>query len=312
MANVLVTGGAGFIGSHLVEALVHQDYNVTVFDNFSTGRKENLSAIESKIKIINGDIRNRALLTKSMRGRNLDYVFHLAAMASVPECEANRKEADRINIDGTSDVFLAAFRAGVKRAIFASTAAVYGNKNKKLPKSEVDAVQLPPGVYARTKWVGERAASETNDLGKFETVVLRFSNVYGPRQNPNSSYSGVITKFAHALQSGEQPVMTGDGSQTRDFVSASDVVQGCLGAIKVDTKSGRTFNIATGIQTSVRELYDTMCEILGKKVEPRYIPLNPEEVLHSVMDITAAQKAFYYEPQVSLRKGLEQLLQNGQ
>jgi UDP-glucose 4-epimerase len=300
MAKVLVTGGAGFIGSHLVEALVSKKHEVTVLDNLSSGKHANLSSVKDKITFIKGDISDVNAVKKACAKQ--DFVFHLAAVASVPYSILHPLEAHEINTTGTLKVLLAARDAKVRRVVYSSSAAVYGDEPT-LPKTE-DSILKPMTPYALTKLAGEQYTLMFHKLYGMETVALRYFNVFGPRQDPASPYSGVITKFVSALRSGKQPVIFGDGMQTRDFVFVSDVVQANLKAMTAPA-AGRVFNIATGVQVSIKEMLVHLNEILKTKVQPKYEARQPGDILHSVADISEAKKALHFSPEVMFHEGLE-------
>jgi UDP-glucose 4-epimerase len=301
MAGVLVTGGAGFIGSHLVEALVKSKHDVTVLDNLSSGKHSNLASAKDKITFIKGDVSDQAILKKACAKQ--DYVFHLAAIASVPYSIQYPLETHEINTTGTLKVLLAARDAKVKRFIYSSSAAVYGDEPS-LPKKETSPLK-PQTPYALTKLAGEQYTLMFHKLYGIETVALRYFNVFGPRQDPNSPYSGVITKFVAALKANKQPIIFGDGMQTRDFVFVSDVVQANLKAMTAPV-AGRVFNIATGVQVSIKEMLAHLNEILNTKIAPKYEPRQPGDILHSVADISEAKKALHFSPSITFHEGLEQ------
>jgi len=302
MAKVLVTGGAGFIGSHLVEALVRAKHDVIVFDNLSSGKQSNLSAVKDKITFVKGDITDTAALKKVMNGR--EYVFHLAAIASVPYSVQHPLETHEVNATGTLKVLLAARDAKVKRVIYSSSAAVYGDEPT-LPKTENSPLK-PQTPYALTKLTGEQYAIIFNKIYGMETVALRYFNVYGPRQDPTSQYSGVITKFVTALKNKQEPTIFGDGMQTRDFVFVTDVVQANLKAMTAAHAVGRVFNIATGVQVSIKEMLAHLNEVLNTKIAPKFAPKQPGDIIHSVADISEAKKGLHFHPEVPFHEGIDQ------
>ena len=302
MAKVLVTGGAGFIGSHLVEALVRAKHDVVVFDNLSSGKQSNLSAVNDKITFVKGDITDTAALKKVMNGR--EYVFHLAAIASVPYSVQYPLETHEVNATGTLKVLLAARDAKVKRVIYSSSAAVYGDEPT-LPKTENSPLK-PQTPYALTKLTGEQYAIIFNKIYGMETVALRYFNVYGPRQDPTSQYSGVITKFVTALKNKQEPTIFGDGMQTRDFVFVTDVVQANLKAMTAAHAAGRVFNIATGVQVSIKEMLAHLNEVLNTKIAPKFAPKQPGDIIHSVADISEAKKGLHFHPEVPFHEGIDQ------
>ncbi len=301
MARVLVTGGAGFIGSHLVEGLVAAKHEVTVFDNLSSGKLQNLAEVKDKITFIKDDVSDQAALHKACAKQ--EYVFHLAAIASVPYSVEHPLETHETNTTGTLKALLAARNAKVKRFIYSSSAAVYGDEPS-LPKTELSPLK-PQTPYALTKLAGEQYTLMFHSLYGMKTVALRYFNVYGPRQDPKSPYSGVITKFITALKNGQQPVIFGDGMQTRDFISVSDVVQANLKAM-TSTVAGKVFNIATGVQVSIKEMLANLNEILGTRISPKYTPKVPGDIIHSVADISEAKKILHFSPKVPFHEGLEQ------
>lgn len=298
--KLLVTGGAGFIGSHLVEALVDGGHKVVVLDDLSGGNKKNLAAVKGKITFVEGDVRDGRAVKKAMAG--CEGVFHLAAIASVPYSIEHPLETHEVNVMGTLSVLLAAKEAGVRRVVVASSAAVYGSEPG-LPKRESSPLE-PQSPYALQKLAAEKYALLFNELYGVEAVALRFFNVYGPRQDPGSPYSGVISKFVAALKEGKQPVIFGDGSATRDFVFVKDVVKACVKAMEEKKAAGQVFNIATGTQVSVKELFDTVKELLGISVKPKFKPSRPGDVPRSVADVSAARKVLGFAPETSLRDGL--------
>ncbi len=300
MVKVLVTGGAGFIGSHLVEALVAKKHDVTVLDNLSSGRMSNLSAVKDKINFIKGDICDVNTVKKACE--NQDVVFHLAAIASVPYSVQHPLEAHEVNITGTLKVLIAARDAKVKRFVFSSSAAVYGDEPS-LPKTENSPLR-PMTPYALSKLAGEQYALIFHKIYGMETVALRYFNVFGPRQDPSSPYSGVITKFVTALKSGKQPILFGDGMQTRDFVYVSDVVQANLKAMTAKA-AGKVFNIATGVQVSIKEMLVHLNEILNIKIAPKFEPAQKGDIVHSVADISEAKKVLHFSPDVPFHEGLD-------
>ncbi len=300
MAKVLVTGGAGFIGSHLVEELVEKGHQVTVLDNLTTGKPENLASVKDKITFIKGDVSDTNLLKKAFAKQ--EYVFHLAAIASVPFSVEHPLETHEINTTGTLKVLIAARDAKVKRIIYSSSAAVYGDEPS-LPKKETSPLK-PQTPYALTKLTGEQYTIMFSALYGMETVALRYFNVYGPRQDPKSPYSGVITKFVTALKNKQAPTIFGTGTQTRDFVYVKDVVQANLKAMNANA-AGKVFNIASGVQVSIREMLEHLNEILGTKITPKFAPRQPGDILHSVADISEAKKGLNFSPTTTFHEGLE-------
>jgi len=298
--KILVTGGAGFIGSHLVEALIAHGHAVTVIDNLRSGHEHNLAAVKDKVSFVKGDINDEKTLAGAMNGQ--EAVFHLAAIASVPYSVEHPLETHEVNATGTLRVLLAARTAGVKKFVYSSTAAVYGDEPT-LPKTELSLLK-PQTPYALTKLAGEHYVRLFHTLYGMHTIALRYFNVYGPRQDPTSPYSGVITKFANTLKTGKQPIIFGDGTQTRDFVFVKDVVQANIKAL--DSAQTGVFNIGTGVQASINELLAHLNEALGTNILARYEARKPGDILHSVSDITSARKVLNYKPETTLHEGLEQ------
>ncbi len=298
--NVLVTGGAGFIGSHLVEACVAAGDRVRVLDDLRSGRRENLEAVAGDVELIEGSITDAAALQRAVRG--CDRVFHQAAVVSVPETVADPLGSHRINATGTLQVLLAARAAGVARVVFASSCAVYGD-DPRLPKTE-DMAPRPLSPYALQKWIGEQECALAARDG-LETVVLRYFNVYGPRQDERSSYAGVIPRFVSALARGDIPVIFGDGAQTRDFVHVSDVVAANLAAAAATGASPSPLNVGRGARTSVRELLDAIAAELGAEgIEPRRESGRAGDVRDSEADPSRAREALGWTAGVGLREGL--------
>lgn len=298
--KILVTGGAGFIGSHLAQALVADGHIVTVIDSLRSGHEKNLEAVKSKITFVKGDILDEKTLANAMNGQ--EAVFHLAAIASVPYSVEHPLETHEVNTTGTLRVLLAARAAGVRKLVYSSTAAVYGDEPT-LPKTELSVLK-PQTPYALSKLAGEHYVRLFNTLYGMHTIALRYFNVYGPRQDPTSPYSGVITKFVTLLKAGKQPIIFGDGLQTRDFVFVKDVVQANIKAL-ASTHTG-VFNIGTGVQASINELLAHLNETLGTKMMARYEERKPGDIVHSVSDIATARKVLGYAPQTTLHEGLEE------
>lgn len=298
----LVTGGAGFIGSNLVHTLVAEGHKVRVLDNFATGNFENIEPAIKNIDLVVGDLTKREDVLRAVDG--VDVVFHQAALPSVPRSVADPYSTNRVNNEGTLNVFLAARDAGVKRVIYASSSSVYGN-NKNLPKEE-KMVFKPMSPYAASKMANEVYGRLFYELYGLETVGLRYFNVFGPRQNPNSQYAAVIPKFIAALLKGESPVIYGDGEQSRDFTFISDVVKGNILAAKAEGAAGEVFNIARGQRINLNELLDLLKKIMGKNVKALYTDSRPGDVKHSLASIKKAEAILKYCPKVNLETGLQQ------
>lgn len=306
MTTYLVTGGCGFIGSHIAESLVEQEHIVIIYDNLSSGYERNIAGFRDKIAFIEADIRDVRALTDAMQG--VDYVFHEAAMVSVFDSVERPIENHDINITGTLNVLVAARECGVKRVVAASSAAVYGD-DPALPKTE-EMIPCPESPYALAKIVNEHYTRVFANLYGLETVVLRYFNVYGPRQDPGSMYSGVIAKFSDDILAGRNPTVFGDGLQTRDFIFVRDVVEANFLAMhNPNLGKGEVFNIATGRRTSLLNLLDILKVLVGKDVNPRFKDARRGDVRHSVADITWAQRELGFTPRYDLREGLGELLE---
>ena len=305
MTLYLVTGGAGFIGSHLVEALVEHGEHVRVLDDFSTGQWENLAAVANHIELLEGDIADPETVEQAMAGCH--YVLHLAAIASVQASLEEPRRIDRVNVGGTLHVLEAARRAGVRRVVLASSAAVYGDHSALPQREELPLRPLSP--YAASKAAGEAYCSAFHASYGLPTVVLRFFNVYGPRQDPSSPYSGVISIFAARMTQGQRPAIYGDGEQTRDFVYVADVVQALLLVCERETAVGAIFNVASGRQTRILQLATTLNEVLDTNLTPTFAPARAGEVRFSEGDARRAQEALGWEATTPLREGLSSLVQ---
>ncbi len=305
--NYLVTGGAGFIGSHIVEELVRLGHSVVVFDNLRTGHLENLATCRAAITLVEGDIRDPAALAAAMTG--VDYVFHEAALVSVFESVDQPALNHEINLTGTLNVLAAAKQAGVRRLLFAASSAAYGNEPTQ-PKLETMRPE-PESPYALAKVAGEYYLSLYAKLFGLPTVALRYFNVYGPRQDPSSVYSGVISKFVSVLKAGGTPTIFGDGLQTRDFVFVKDVVRANLLAMHSDrVGNGEIINVGSGQSTSLLDLLATLGKLLGRQVQVNFQPARAGDVRHSLADIDRARQRLDFTPQTTLADGLRQLLES--
>jgi len=304
-SRVLVTGGAGFIGSHLTEALVGQGSEVIVLDNLASGNEANLAAVTGNLRFIRGDIRDRAVLEEATAG--CDTVFHLAAVVSVPLTTRDPLGSAAVNETGSLQVLEASRSAGVRRVVFASSSAVYGD-DPVLPKRE-DMAPKPLTPYAVQKLAVEYHQKVYTTLFGVEGVSLRFFNVYGPRQDPNSPYSGVISIFMNRALSGIPPVIYGDGRQTRDFVFVGDVVQALISAGSSASAPGRVFNVGTGRSVSINDLWRTIAGIAGSASRPGYGPPRPGDVPHSLSSIESARAHLSFAPGVDLETGLARTLE---
>jgi UDP-glucose 4-epimerase len=302
----LVTGGAGFIGSHIAAALLERGENVRLFDNMLTGRGINLAALQGHAEHVQGDLRDLAALEAAMEG--VEVVFHQAAIASVPRSIADPIGSLDINVNGTQNVLLAARNTGVRRVVYASSSAVYGD-SPVLPKHE----ELPTNTlspYAVQKLTGELLCGVFTRIYGLETVALRYFNVFGPRQDPASEYAAVIPRFLTMLLEGQRPVVFGDGEQTRDFVYIANVVQANLRAAVAPEAVGQAMNIGCGEQISLNEVLRLAGELLEIPVEAEYREARAGDVRESVADISRAKALLGYHPEVSFREGLALTLES--
>jgi nucleoside-diphosphate-sugar epimerase len=295
----LVTGGAGFIGSHIVERLISQNKTVRIADDFSSGKRENIPA---GVDLVEGDLADPAVATKAVSG--MQYVIHQAAMPSVPRSVKQPVETHRANVNATLNVLVAARDAGVKRVVFAGSSSVYG-ESATLPKRE-DMRTAPLSPYALHKQIGEQYCQMFTRLYGLETVTTRYFNVFGPRQQPGSPYSGVISLFIEALASGKAPHVHGDGRQTRDFTFVGDVVTGVLAACHSPEASGEIINVAAGGRISLLELIRTLQVILKTDLEPLLGPVREGDIRDSQADIAKARKLLGFSPVVPFDEGLRQ------
>jgi UDP-glucose 4-epimerase len=296
----LVTGGAGFIGSHIAARLVERGEEVRVFDNFSTGKLENVLPLGFRADVIKGDLRDADAVRKAMSG--VEVVFHQAADPSVPRSMSDPAACYESNVLGTVNVLQAAHEAGVRRVVFASSCAVYGDEPS-LPKRETTTL-APMSPYATSKLSGEQLCEVYTRFFGVEAVALRYFNVFGPRQDPNSAYAPVIPRFIKALQDGLPPTVFGDGEQTRDFIYVDDVVQANLLAAQSPDAPGRVFNIASGRSVSLNRLLASLIEITGLSAQPIYLPARTGDVRHSAADHSAASTALGFEILVPFELGL--------
>ncbi len=300
MATYLVTGGAGFIGSHVCEELVSRGEQVRVVDNLRTGRRENLAHLEG-VSLIIGDLTDPEVADRAATG--VDYVVHLAAIPSVPGSIKDPLASNHANVTGTLSVLVAARRHGAKRVVFASSSSVYGN-TVLLPKRE-DMLPDPLSPYALQKLTGERYLKLFYDLHGLETVSVRYFNVFGPRQNPASPYSGVISLFARCLAEDRPPTIYGDGEQTRDFTYVRNIVDGTLRACVAPAAVGQVLNVSSGGRVSLNTLFDTMRAMSDSTVVPEHTDPRVGDVRDSQGDITRAREVLQYEPSVFLEEGLQ-------
>jgi nucleoside-diphosphate-sugar epimerase len=299
MAHYLVTGGAGFIGSHLSEELVRRGHRVRVADSLITGKRSNLDHING-VEFLEGDLADLDFARKAVQG--CDYVLHQAAIPSVPRSVKDPLTSNRANVDGTLNALLAARDAGVKRLVFAASSSAYGD-TPTLPKHEQMPTN-PLSPYALQKVIGEQYLQMFTKLYGLETVSIRYFNVFGPRQDPSSPYSGVISVFATALLENRPPTIFGDGGQTRDFTYVANVVDGVLRACEAPGASGEIINVATGGRISLNELFEEMRKLIGADVKPVYAASRAGDVRDSQADITKARELLGYKPIVSFEDGL--------
>jgi UDP-glucose 4-epimerase len=299
----LVTGGAGFIGSHLVRFLLTHGH-VRVLDDFSSGMLENLDEVLPHIELIRGSVTDATLVQKAVEG--CEVVFHLAAQVSVPLSLEQPVETLEVNLYGTQLLLEAARQAGVRRLVFASSAAVYGDAPR-LPKRETMAPR-PISPYAWSKWYGELLCRDYWRVYGMPTVSLRFFNVYGPCQNPCSPYAAVIPRWITAALTHRQPIVYGDGKQTRDFVYIDDLLQGLWLAAEHPQAVGRVFNLASGRGYTLLELLQAIEEAVGSPLEPQFTAPRPGDIRHSFADIRAARGILGYEPRISLQEGIQRTL----
>jgi UDP-glucose 4-epimerase len=305
MARALVTGGAGFIGSNLVRALVERGDDVRVLDNFSTGNRANLGGLD--VEIVEGELRSYERVHNAVRGSEI--VFHLGALGSVPRSVQDPLTSSAVNVEGTLNVLLAARDEGVRRVVFSSSSSVYGAKSD-LPVDESLAAD-PISPYGVAKLAAERyCVSFSRVYESFETVVLRYFNVFGPRQSPFSQYAAMVPLFITAVAAGEPVTVFGDGEQSRDFTYVANVVDATLRAAHADGASGRIFNVAAGSPASVNDVAVAIGRILDKPVERLYAPPRPGDIRDSWADVTAAREVLGYEPSVDLEQGLRRTIEH--
>lgn len=303
--TALVTGGAGFIGSHIAAALLASGARVRVLDDLSTGHRENLDEIGGDVEFIEGSVADEQLLKRAFE--NVEVIFHEAAIPSVPRSVEAPRNTHVASVDGTFSVLLAARDAGVKRVVYAASSSAYGDQPT-LPKSEEMSPQ-PLSPYAVAKLVGEYYCQVFTRVYGLETVSLRYFNVFGPRQDPGSQYSGVVSRFISALSTGERPVIFGDGEQSRDFTYIDNVVAANLSAASAPKAAGKVINVANGQRVTLNELLGELKELTGKTdVTAEYRDPRVGDVRHSLADITMARELLGYESKVNLREGLKRTL----
>lgn len=301
MAVYLVTGGAGFIGSHIAERLVREGEDVRILDNFSTGRRSNLEEFESGLTLIEGDVRDPEAVSGAVAGA--DYVIHQAALASVPRSIADPASTNEVNVTGTVNLLRSAVDAGVRAFVYASSSSAYGD-SEALPKVET-MTPAPKSPYAVSKLAGEYYCRAFSDSYGLATASLRYFNVFGPRQDPTSQYAAVIPIFAGALLSGRAPTIFGDGEQSRDFTYVDNVVSANLLACRAGLEGGHTYNVACGERFTLNELYARLQNIVGSSVEPEYSDPRVGDVKHSQAAIGEIARALGYKVEVGFDDGLE-------
>jgi nucleoside-diphosphate-sugar epimerase len=304
MAHYLVTGGAGFIGSHLAEELVRRGHRVRVADSLVTGKRSNLAHVP-RVEFLEGDLANLDFARRAADG--CEFVLHQAALPSVPRSIEDPVTSNRANVDATLNMLVASRDAGVRRLVFAGSSSAYGN-TPTLPKRE-DMPNNPLSPYALQKVVGEHYLQMFTRLYGLETVAIRYFNVFGPRQDPSSPYSGVISVFATALIENRPPKIYGDGEQTRDFTYVANVVDGVLRACEAPEANGEVINVATGGRISLNMLFRAMRDVIGGDLEPIHVDAREGDVRDSQADITKAQRILGYQPIVSFEAGLERTIE---
>jgi nucleoside-diphosphate-sugar epimerase len=302
MATYLVTGGAGFIGSHIAETLVERGDAVRVLDNLSTGKRENLAGFIGRLDFIEGDIRDLDTCRRAVQ--DVDHVLHQAALPSVPRSVEDPLSTNAINITGSLNLLLAARDAGAKTFVLASSSSVYGD-DPSMPKQE-GREGRPLSPYAISKLVGEKYCEVFHELFGMKTVVLRYFNVFGPRQDPTSQYAAVVPLFITKVLKGERPVIYGDGEQSRDFTYIENVVEANILASKSDKVGGEILNIACGERLTVNGLLAAVNEVIGSDVKPLYADPRPGDIKHSAADVRKARRVMGFEPRISFMDGLKE------
>jgi nucleoside-diphosphate-sugar epimerase len=305
VATYLITGGAGFIGSNIAKTLVAKGEKVKILDNFNTGKKDNIAEFIDEIEVIDGDFTNEKMVQSALK--QVDVVFHQGAIPSVPKSIQNPIESNHANVSGTLQLLQGAVEAKVSRFIYAASSSAYGD-SETLPKHE----QLPGNPmspYAVSKYAGELYCKVFHNLYGLETVSLRYFNVFGPRQDPNSKYAAVIPSFIKAMLNDQPPTIFGDGTQSRDFTFIDNVVSANLLAANAPKLQGESVNIGGGASIDLNSLVDEINSLLGKHIQASYGPERPGDVKHSLADIHLAEKLIAYRPTVSFREGLRQTVE---
>jgi nucleoside-diphosphate-sugar epimerase len=304
--QVLVTGGGGFIGSHLAAHLAALGHDPRVLDNFATGRRSNMLALPENTELVEGDIQSYERVHNAMAG--CEVVFHQAALPSVPRSVQDPLTSNATNITGTLNVLLAARDAGVRRVVFASSSSIYGS-NREMPKRE-DMTPKPIAPYAVAKLACEGYCRSFGEVYGLETVALRYFNVFGPRQDPRSQYAAVIPNFITGLMARERPTVFGDGEQSRDFTYVQNVVEANVQAMDAQGVAGEVFNVACGEQTTLNRILELLRELLDVDIQAEYVAPRPGDVRDSLADISHAQKSLGYEPGIDLREGLRRTIEH--
>lgn len=299
--KILVTGGAGFIGSNISEELIKKGYDVVVLDNFATGKKSNLRSFEKNIEIIEGDIRSYMQVEKAVKG--VEIILHQAALPSVPRSIQDPITSNEVNTSGTLNILNAAKENNVKRVVFASSSSVYGD-NPILPKEE-NMLANPLSPYAVSKLAAEKYCNVFTRIYGLETIALRYFNVFGPKQDPNSQYSAVIPKFIKSILNDERPVIYGDGEQSRDFTYIANVIEGNMLAAFTPCESGIVMNCACHGQITLNQLVNSINKILGKNIEPIYMEPRAGDIKHSFASIDKIKEILGFEPVVNFEEGLK-------
>jgi UDP-glucose 4-epimerase len=306
MPKVLVTGGAGFIGSNLVSALVARGDEVVALDNFSTGREENLAGLKpGSFRLVRGDLRDATLLADAIKG--VDYVLHQGALPSVPRSVEEPVECHDVNVTGTITVLEAARKAGVKRVVFAASSSAYG-ETPTLPKVE-DMTPDPLSPYAASKLAAEHYLRVYFLCYGLQTVALRYFNVFGPHQDPKSHYAAVIPRFCTAALTGGRPTIYGDGLQSRDFCHIENAIEANLQACTAPGAPGEVFNVACGVRTTLLDVVSLLGELVGRQIEPIHEPARAGDIKHSLADISKAKRVLGYTAGVDFRTGIERTLE---
>lgn len=305
MSNVLVTGGAGFIGSHLATKFVELGHRVRVFDNFTTGRRENLAHLDGSVDILEGDLRSADACREACG--DVEFVFHEAALGSVPKSVDDPQPSHDCNVTGTFNMLRAAVDAGVRRFVYAASSSAYGDTDES-PEHE-GMVPQPMSPYAVQKLAGEHYCRAYSECFGLETISLRYFNVFGARQDPASRYAAAIPAFATAIMRGEQPTVYGDGEQSRDFTYIDNVVAGNVLALQAERVRGESVNLACGDRITINEVIASINKILGTSIDPLYVDERPGDVRHSCADIRLVKELLGFEPVVTFDDGLKRAIE---